>query len=109
MTTATKLTTRERAIAWMKDNMDVVGLFEKFATQLVERDRLFGINLLRERIRWEAVYEYGDDDYKFPNDFSPYVARYLLWKHPGWAKNMRCKLAKDETDRIEYITDDQLQ
>ncbi len=96
---------RLRAIQWMNRNMDVVALFEKFATILVERNRKFGINLLRERIRWECIYEYGDEDYKFCNDFSPYVARYLLWKHPMWKHNMRCKRTDDELAGIKYISD----
>lgn len=98
---------RNRAIAWMRNNRKVVGMFEKFAQQLVDRNRRFGINLLRERVRWECVYEYGDATYKFCNDFSPYVARYLLWKHPEWTGLMRCKVTVDET-KIELITEDDL-
>lgn len=103
-----KLSTRQRAIHWMCENMKVVEMFEKFGQQLVDRARCFGVNLLRERVRWECVYEFDGDDYKFRNDFSPYVARYLLWKHPDWAPYMTCKRTDDETDEIALISDTHL-
>jgi len=82
----------------MHENPNIIEMFEKFGQQLVERQRRFGINLLRERIRWECIYEHGqDDDYKFQNSFSPYAARYLLWKRPEWERFMRCKRTDDET------------
>lgn len=99
---------RERAIVWIRENLNVVAMFEKFGQQLVERERRFGINLLRERVRWECVYEHGEDAYKFQNSFSPYVARYLLWKHPEWSKLMRCKRTADETEGIDLISDTQV-
>jgi hypothetical protein len=103
----TTLTTRQRAIAWMSNHRHIIDIFEKYARPLVYRDRFFGINLIREVVRWEAVYEY-ETPYKFPNDFSPYVARYLLWKHPSWRENIECRFTSDETTKIEYITDEQL-
>lgn len=89
------LKNRERAIVWMRENLNVVKMFEDFAQQLVDRNRCFGINLIRERVRWECHYEHGQD-YKFPNDFSPYVARVLLERHPEWVGNLTCKSTQDE-------------
>lgn len=97
---------REAAIEWMRDNMNVVRLFEEFGTQLVSRGRYFGINLLRERVRWETIFSYGTE-YKFCNSYSPFVARYLLCKHPEWKPFMRCKLACEETV-VTYICDNDL-
>ena len=88
----------------MRRNMAVVEMFERFAQQLVARGRRFGINLLRERVRWECVFEFGEESYKFCNDFSPYVARYLLWKHPDWSNLMKCKATEDEPDGIRLIS-----
>ena len=96
-------TIRHQAIEWMSSNPTVVQMFEAYARQLVARNRRFGINLLRERVRWECVYEYDQEDYKFCNDFSPYVARYLLGKYPQWASLMRCKKTKDEGRDIKVI------
>jgi len=94
----------------MRKNPNVVKMFEKFGQQLVERERRFGINLLRERVRWECIYEHGDGEvYKFQNSFSPYVARYLLWKHPEWTALMRCKRTADEDERIILICDTALE
>ncbi len=98
---------RRAAIVWMRANMNVVALFEKFAGQMVERRKKFGINLLRERVRWQSLYEYDKEEYKFCNSFSPYVARYLLHKHPEWKAFMRCKACADERE-IRPITDEDL-
>jgi len=94
---------RKRSLTWMAKNFEVVEMFEKFAIALKARDRRFGVNLLRERVRWECVYEHGDD-YKFPNEFSPYIARFLLWLHPELKGNMTCHLSKDEQGEVELIT-----
>lgn len=96
-------TTRQRATEWIRNNFKVVEMFETFALALQERGRCFGINLLRERVRWECVYEYGEEAYKFPNEFSPYVARFLLWLHPDLQANMVCHLTKDESE-IQFIS-----
>ncbi len=99
-----KTTTRHRAIEWMNRNWKVVKMFEDFAKQFVDRNRRFGINLLRERVRWECIYEYGEDDFKFPNEYSPYVARYLLGSHPEWSTLMTCHLTQDENCEVRPIT-----
>ncbi len=92
----------------MRSNKKVVDLFEVFAAEIVSRQRRFGVNLLRERVRWETLYNWGDDEYKFCNTYSPYVARYLLFKHPEWKPYLRCKLAEGETDGVELVTDREL-
>jgi len=98
------MSTRQKAIQWIRSNFKVVEMFETFAMQLSDRNRCFGINLLRERVRWECVYEYGADEYKFPNELSPYVARFLLWLHPELKGKMECKITKDEiSGKIELI------
>lgn len=89
------MTTRLRAKAWIGENPTAFGLFEKFALGLAERGRSFGINLIRERVRWETTYEHGGE-LKFPNEFSPYIARDLIERHPHLAGHMKCKPTKDE-------------
>lgn len=97
------MTKRMKAIQWMKGHPHVVDMFRQFGRQMVQKTRCFGINSLRERVRWECVYEYGDG-YKFPNDVSPYIARFLLWEDPRWGDYMRCKRTKDEDTSIILIT-----
>ena len=81
----------------MTKHYDVVKLFERFCLQMIERrHERFGINLIRERVRWETVYEYGAETYKFCNTFSPYVARHLLYVHPEWKPFIKCKRTQDE-------------
>jgi hypothetical protein len=89
------MNTRQDAIKWMAANGNVVDLFLKFADQMLERKRRFGINLLRERVRWETVYSYDDHEYKFCNTFSPYVARHLIHLRPELKTYMRFKLVKE--------------
>lgn len=91
--------TRESAIAWIRDNPVAMGFFEHFARQMMKRGKRFGINLLRERVRWEAIYQYDSHAYKFTNQYSPYVARYLISKFPQLAHHMQCNLTKDEVAR----------
>jgi hypothetical protein len=95
---------RKKALHWMANNMHVVRMFEEYGEELTSAGGSFGVNLLRERVRYEQVFAYGGE-YKIPNDVSPYIGRYLLWKHPQWDRFMECRLAKDETDCIVLVTD----
>ena len=63
---------RTAAIKWMARNPAVVKMFESFALAMLMQKRRFGINLLRERVRWECIYQY-DEEFKFCNTFSPYL------------------------------------
>lgn len=96
--TKPKPSLREEAIAWMRRSPHVLALFEEFGRQLVERRRRFGVNLLRERVRWETTFQY-DDPLKVSNNYSPYVARHLLHVHPEWAPYVECKRTQEELDR----------
>lgn len=95
-------TQREKAIEWMMENPKALELFEQFAKELADLGRKFGINLIRERVRWEKVSTTGGD-YKMPNDHCPYIARYLLGKHPTWSQYMACRLTQDENDTIRPV------
>jgi hypothetical protein len=88
--------TRAEAEAWMQRNPDVYRLFERFALAMADRGRRFGINQLREKVRWETNYDWGDEAFKFCNTYSPYVARQLLRDHPHLEHYMRCRPTKDE-------------
>lgn len=88
------LTTRERAEEWMVRYPHVVSMFENFALELANKGRRFGINLLRERVRWHCIYDYGNEKFKFQNSFSPFVARELIRRHPHLSAYMRCKATR---------------
>jgi hypothetical protein len=87
---------RKLTADWIERHPHVFAMFERYACDMANKGRFFGINLLRERVRWECAYNYANDDFKFCNSFSPYVARELVRKHPGLAKHMRFRRTKYE-------------
>lgn len=60
------------------------------------RDKMaFGINLIREELRWKAKdVEHSGMGYMFPNDISPYVSRMLIEDHPELAEFIKTKETK---------------
>lgn len=92
-------TNREKAVDWMDRHPHVVALFRRFALQCLERKKKFGINLVREEVRWYCFFEYDDDEaYKFPNTHSPYIARRLLKETPELSEYMECRRCQDEME-----------
>jgi hypothetical protein len=87
---------RQKANEWIEKNPLVYHLFEKYALMLADRGRQFGINLIRERVRWDEHYEYEEGKFKFQNSFSPYIARRLVQDHPRLLNHMRFRKCKDE-------------
>jgi hypothetical protein len=75
------------AARWIAEHPDGMALFERFALAMAARKRRFGINLLRERVRWEAAFAWSqaDDAFKVNNNHSPYIARALIARHPHLA------------------------
>lgn len=82
MTSTQELTHREAAEQWMDENPDVYAMFERFALQMAERRRRFGIGLLAERVRWETFLLWPSTDYKINNNHRAYIARRLIADHP---------------------------
>lgn len=71
---------------WMDEHPDVFALFERFARQMVERGRRFGIGQLTERVRWEVAATWSSSDgFRVNNNHRAYVARRLVALHPSWA------------------------
>ncbi len=65
-------------------------LFKKFAAQMVERDRSFGIGLLAERVRWEMALAGQDEEgFKINNNYRAYIARKLCDDVVGVFERMR--------------------
>jgi len=100
---------RQRAINWMNKHPFVMNMFTRFALELAERNKNFGINLLRERVRWELFYEYEDEEYKFPNEYSPFIARRLAYQHPKLQQLMNfCKAGDEEPTCPIFISDEDM-
>lgn len=72
----------EKAVEWMDDNPTVMDMFRKYAKQMANRNRRFGVGLLAERVRWECAFNYPDDDYKINNNYRAYIARQLIREMP---------------------------
>jgi hypothetical protein len=85
---------RLEAELWRDRRPDGYAQFKKFAVELKNVKRRFGINLLRERVRWQTFFDYGDDRYKFCNTLSPYIARMLIEEDPELKALIRCKKTK---------------
>lgn len=92
------LTVRERAEVWIDENPVAFGMFEQFALELGSKGRKFGINLLRERVRWECTFRW-DGEFKICNSFSPYIARRLLKQYPHLKAYMICHKTQDERSK----------
>ena len=48
-------TYRAKAEAWVKEHPEVYTLFERFALQLADRRRHFGMKQIAERVRFEVA------------------------------------------------------
>jgi len=66
----------------MDANPQIYALFRRFATQMLERNKRFGISQLTERVRWEIALAW-QGEYKINNNHRAYVARRLLAEMPG--------------------------
>lgn len=90
------LTIEERYHAWISQNPQVLGLFERFALEASQRGKKFSIYLLRERIRWEIKmqWEKDGDDFKLNNNYTPYIARDLIERHPEYAELIELRSMK---------------
>lgn len=71
----------------MDANPQALALFERFALDLAARGQRFGINLIRERVRWECSFAYSGA-FKVCNTHSPYIARRLIQRHPHLADHL---------------------
>ena len=81
------------ARTWLRENPQIFPLYERFAEEIVQRGRQFSISLLTERIRWEMHMNWkpDEDGFKISNNHRAYLARYLVAKHPEYAKFIRCR------------------
>jgi hypothetical protein len=87
-------TLKQRALRWLRDNPDARRLFRRYATEMADHGIPFGIGALVERVRWQHLLEYQDDDghvFKINNSYRAYIARWLIAHDPRLADLVRCR------------------
>ena len=99
-------TLRESAAEWIASNGLAMSLFERFARQMVERRRRFGVKALAERVRWECAMAW-DDTVKINNNYSAYVARELCQHIPGLADLIETRVTRAADRPARYVVKDQ--
>jgi hypothetical protein len=91
-------TYRAKALAWIEEHPQVFALFERFALQMVERNRRFGIGQLAERVRWEVAMTWTKDmdGFRINNNHRAYLARELINRHPKIADFIELRRLRSE-------------
>lgn len=70
-------------INWLWNNQEMYEYFEKYASDAIRaKRRKFSCYMIRERVRWYVQIEYERTDYKFQNNWTPYMARALAIRLP---------------------------
>lgn len=83
----------EKAQRWMRENPRAMQLFRKFALELGQLRRPFGIALIAERVRWEMFVERrAGEEFKINNSYRAYVARQLIADHPHLGKLLETRI-----------------
>lgn len=113
----TKRTLREASEDWMNENQIAMDLFRRFASDMLQRRRSFGIGLLTERVRWEMAIGHDPGTIKINNNWRAYIARRLANEMPGLADLIECRVTKAadrperstiKDQRVDPITDEYL-
>lgn len=79
---------RKATELWILSNPDVAKLFLRFARELAERGRPFGIGLITERVRYECAISSSPSKFKINNNWRSYLARWLIAQDPSLEKWM---------------------
>ena len=91
----------EKFIKWYPSNIHVINAFEKEAFYLLTRGRRerYSIYTIREKLRWDSLVSESGQDYKLNNNFSPFIARILMFMNPGM-KGMFSTRRELETEEL---------
>lgn len=94
----------ERAAQWMARNHEVLAIFERFALELADKGRRFGIALLAERVRWFYLSERdAHEDYGVNNSYRAYIARELIRRHPRLADFIETRESKRPSPEVPHV------
>lgn len=90
---------RQRAADWITANPQAFALFERFALQMAERGRSFGMKALAEKVRWEvmATWDKDADGYRLNNNLTAYLGRELVARHPELEPFIEFRRCRDES------------
>jgi hypothetical protein len=93
---------KAKAEAWAKEHPEAFALFERFALQLAERNRRFGMKQIAERVRWEvaASWEKDAEGFRINNSYTAWLGRMLVQKHPHLARYIEFRRAGDEEREV---------
>ena len=83
---------------WIELNPQAYLLFRRFAEQMRQKHRRFGIGQLTERVRWEMAFEYDDRDFKINNNYRAYIARRLVKDDPRLAPYIEMRVVMHGPD-----------
>lgn len=83
---------RFEATLWRARCPRAYSYMKRRAAEFAGQNRRFGINLLREELRWfpEGIERYSDE-FVFSNCLSPYVARMLIHEDPRLTDLIECR------------------
>lgn len=86
---------RQEAERERRERPEIYRAYERLALDYASRGEHFGINLLREQVRWHTWNFYkGKSPYKVRNSLAPYYSRMLIAAHPELKKFMVCHETK---------------
>jgi len=85
---------------WLVTHEHVWLLMERFALQMADRGRRFGMSMLIERVRWEVrtTWALDVDGFKINNNFTAYIARDLIAKYPVLETLIETRRIRGEAD-----------
>lgn len=85
---------------WRADHPEVLTLFVRFARQLLERGRPFGVWLLANRVRWEVHMGIVKDSegFRINNNLLAYLARDLIRRMPALKPLVEIRKVASERD-----------
>lgn len=81
---------RERFLRFHDENLSVYRALERLAVQWrAQRGERQSIQMLYEVLRWQEGLSTTGDPYRLNNDYSPYYARLLMHRNPGFMFEIR--------------------
>ncbi len=89
---------RAQAAAWIAANPQAFALFERFALEMANRKRRFGMKALAERVRWQvmATWEKDAEGFKLNNNLVSFLSRELINRYPELGHYIELRRCADE-------------
>lgn len=96
---------RAKAETWAEEHPDIFALFERFALQLADRRRRFGMKQIAERVRFEVAltWEPDEDGFRVNNNYISHFGRMIAEKHPRIKEYVEFRRAQGDEEK-ESVT-----